>query len=98
VWRSASARLLERAKATVFFPGGFGTCDELFEVLTLLQTRKIEPIPVVLVGEAYWRSLVDFQMLADEGMIAPGDLSLFRFCERAEDIWSAICEWYDAKA
>jgi uncharacterized protein (TIGR00730 family) len=89
--------LLEKAKATVFFPGGYGTCDELFEVLTLLQTRKIDPIPVVLVGEAYWRRLIDFQMLADEGMIAPGDLSLFRFCESAEDIWSAICGWYDAK-
>ncbi|WP_028218996.1 LOG family protein [Paraburkholderia oxyphila] len=88
--------LLEKAKATVFFPGGYGTCDELFEVLTLLQTRKIEPIPVVLVGEAYWRSLVDFDMMADEGMIAPGDLSLFRFCESAEDIWSTIRGWYGA--
>lgn len=89
--------LLDKAKAAVFFPGGYGTCDELFEVLTLLQTRKIEPIPVVLVGEAYWRSLVDFDRMADEGMIAPGDLALFRFCESAGDIWSVICGWYEAK-
>lgn len=89
--------LLEKAKAAVFFPGGYGTCDELFEVLTLLQTRKIEPIPVVLVGETYWRGLVDFEMMAEEGMIAPADLTLFRFCESAEDIWSAICGWYDAR-
>jgi uncharacterized protein (TIGR00730 family) len=88
--------LLEKAKATVFFPGGYGTCDELFEVLTLLQTRKIEPIPVVLVGEAYWRSVIDFDLMAAEGMIEPSDLALFRFCERAEDIWSAICGWYGA--
>ncbi|MDE1138536.1 MAG: TIGR00730 family Rossman fold protein [Paraburkholderia tropica] len=90
--------LLEKAKAAVFFPGGYGTCDELFEVLTLLQTRKIEPIPVVLVGEAYWRSLVDFDMMAEEGMIAPDDLTLFRYCENAQDIWSAICQWHDANA
>ncbi|WP_321858360.1 LOG family protein [Paraburkholderia tropica] len=90
--------LLEKAKAAVFFPGGYGTCDELFEVLTLLQTRKIEPIPVVLVGEAYWRSLVDFDMMAEEGMIAPDDLALFRYCENAQDIWSAICQWHDANA
>lgn len=88
--------LLDKAKAAVFFPGGYGTCDELFEVLTLLQTRKIEPIPVVLVGEAYWRGLVDFERMADEGMIAPGDLALFRFCECAGDIWSVICRWYGA--
>ncbi|MFX1764976.1 TIGR00730 family Rossman fold protein [Paraburkholderia sp. A1RI-2L] len=89
--------LLEKAKAAVFFPGGYGTCDELFEVLTLLQTRKIEPIPVVLVGETYWRALMDFDLMAEEGMIAPGDLALFRFCESAEHIWSAIREWYDAR-
>ncbi|WP_321788354.1 TIGR00730 family Rossman fold protein [Paraburkholderia sp. J94] len=90
--------LLERAKAAVFFPGGYGTCDELFEVLTLLQTKKIDPIPVVLVSEAYWRSLVDFDMMADEGMIARDDLALFCFCESAQEIWSAICKWHDARA
>jgi len=86
--------LLEKAKAAVFFPGGYGTCDELFEVLTLLQTRKIDSIPVVLVGEAYWRSLVGFDMLAEEGMISAADLKLFCFCESAEQIWSTIRNWY----
>jgi uncharacterized protein (TIGR00730 family) len=90
--------LLEKAKAAVFFPGGYGTCDELFEVLTLMQTRKIAPIPVILVGEAYWRSIVDFELMADEGMIAADDLRLFRFCESAEAIWSAIREWYETTA
>ncbi|WP_038761195.1 LOG family protein [Burkholderia pseudomallei] len=82
--------LLERAKAAVFFPGGYGTCDELFEVLTLLQTRKIAPLPVVLVGRAFWRSAVDFGFLVDEGMIDPCDAALFRFCETADEISAAI--------
>ncbi|KVD89613.1 cytochrome D ubiquinol oxidase subunit II [Burkholderia sp. ABCPW 14] len=82
--------LLERAKAAVFFPGGYGTCDELFEVLTLLQTRKIAPLPVVLVGRAFWRAAVDFAFLVDEGMIDPRDAELFRFCETADEIWAAI--------
>ncbi|AJX35173.1 TIGR00730 family Rossman fold protein [Burkholderia oklahomensis] len=82
--------LLERAKAAVFFPGGYGTCDELFEVLTLLQTRKIAPLPVVLVGRAFWRAAVDFAFLVDEGMIDPRDVELFRFCETADEIWAAI--------
>ncbi|WP_321820170.1 MULTISPECIES: LOG family protein [unclassified Burkholderia] len=86
--------LLERAKAAVFFPGGYGTFDELFEVLTLLQTRKIAPLPVVLVGEAYWRRAVDLAFLADEGMIDRRDLELFTYCESAEAIWDAIGSWY----
>ncbi|EAY71998.1 hypothetical protein BDAG_04856 [Burkholderia dolosa AU0158] len=86
--------LLERAKAAVFFPGGYGTFDELFEVLTLLQTRKIAPLPVILVGEAYWRRAVDFAFLADEGMIDRRDLALFTYCESAADIWRAIGCWY----
>ncbi|AWV00251.1 TIGR00730 family Rossman fold protein [Burkholderia sp. JP2-270] len=86
--------LLERAKAAVFFPGGYGTCDELFEVLTLLQTRKIAPLPVILVGEAYWRRVVDFAFLADDGMIDRSDLDLFAYCESAQDIWHAIGCWY----
>jgi hypothetical protein len=87
--------LLERAKAAVFFPGGYGTCDELFEVLTLLQTRKIAPLPVVLVGERYWRRAVDFDFLVDEGMIAPADVHLLAYAETAEEIWRAISTWYD---
>jgi len=86
--------LLERAKAAVFFPGGFGTFDELFEVLTLLQTRKIEPLPVVLVGHEYWRQAVDFDFLVDEGVIDHADAELFSYCETAQEIWSAIRAWY----
>ncbi|HEY4803592.1 MAG TPA: LOG family protein [Paraburkholderia sp.] len=86
--------LLERAKAAVFFPGGYGTCDELFEVLTLLQTGKIAPIPVLLVGETWWRSVIDFDAMAEAGMIDPDDLALFRFCESAEEVWAAIRNWY----
>lgn len=86
--------LLERAKAAVFFPGGYGTCDELFEVLTLLQTGKIAPLPVVLVGERYWRRAIDFDFLVDEGTIAPNDVDLFAYAESADEIWEAISAWH----
>lgn len=89
--------LLERAKAAVFFPGGYGTCDELFEVLTLLQTGKIAPLPVVLVGERYWRRAIDFDFLVDEGMIAVSDAELPTFAESAEEIWKAISTWYGSQ-
>lgn len=89
--------LLERAKAAVFFPGGYGTCDELFEVLTLLQTRKIAPLPVVLVDERYWRRAVDFDFLVDEGMIAATDARLPAYAESADEIWRVISTWYDAR-
>ncbi|HLH90219.1 MAG TPA: TIGR00730 family Rossman fold protein [Xanthobacteraceae bacterium] len=87
---------LMRAKALVAFPGGFGTIDELFEVLTLVQTRKIKPVPVVLVGEEYWRRVIDFEFLADEGVIDAEDRDLFWFAETADEIWSSILYWYDA--
>jgi len=87
---------LLRAKALVAFPGGFGTLDELFEVLTLVQTRKIKPVPVVLVGEEYWRRAVDLGFLADEGVIDAEDRELFWFAETANEIWSSILDWYDA--
>jgi len=86
--------LLERAKAAVFFPGGYGTCDELFEVLTLLQTGKIASLPVVLVGERYWRRAIDFNFLVEEGMIAELDARLLMFAESADEIWNAIATWY----
>jgi uncharacterized protein (TIGR00730 family) len=86
--------LLERAKAAVFFPGGYGTCDELFEVLTLLQTGKIAPLPVVLVGKQYWRRAIDIDFLIDEGMIAASDAALLSFAESAEEIWQSIARWY----
>jgi len=87
---------LLRARALVAFPGGYGTFDELFEVLTLIQTRKIKPIPVVLVGEAYWRHAVDIDFLVDEGVIDSEDRELFWFAETAEEIWNGILHWHDA--
>src|ERR1700674_980369 len=87
---------LLRARALVAFPGGYGTFDELFEVLTLVQTRKIKPIPVVLVGETYWRRAVDMDFLVDEGVIDPEDRDLFWFAETAQDIWNGILHWHDA--
>ncbi len=88
--------LLQRAKALVAFPGGFGTMDELFEVLTLVQTRKIKPLPIVLVGEDYWRRAFDVAFLADEGVIDAEDRELFWFAETAKEIWDGILHWYEA--
>ena len=82
---------LLRAKALVAFPGGYGTIDELFEVLTLVQTRKIKPIPVVLVGEAYWRRAVDMDFLVDEGVIDLEDRDLFWFAETARKSGTVSC-------
>jgi uncharacterized protein (TIGR00730 family) len=87
--------LLLRAKALVAFPGGYGTLDELFEVLTLIQTRKIKPIPVILVGEHFWRRAVDFDYLVEEGMIDLEDRELFWFAETARQIWEGILRWYE---
>jgi uncharacterized protein (TIGR00730 family) len=89
---------LLRAKALVAFPGGYGTLDELFEVLMLAQTRKIKPIPVVLVGESYWRRAVDFDFLVDEGVIDPEDRELFFFAETAQEIWDGIKRWHGSSA
>lgn len=85
---------LLRAKALVAFPGGFGTLDELFETLTLIQTRKIVPVPVVLVGQAFWERLVDFDYMVEEGVIAAEDRELFWYAETAEDIWQGLNLWY----
>jgi uncharacterized protein (TIGR00730 family) len=85
---------LLRARALVAFPGGFGTLDELFETLTLVQTRKIKPLPVVLVGEAYWRRAVDLDFLVSEGTIDAEDRELLWFAETAQEIWDGIVEWY----
>ena len=81
---------LLRARALVAFPGGFGTFDELFETLTLAQTRKIAPLRVVLVGKEWWRRAVDFDFLVAEGMILRRDLRLFRYADSAEAIWRAV--------
>lgn len=87
---------LLRAKALVAFPGGFGTLDELFETLTLVQTRKIKPIPVVLVGKEFWRRAIDMDFLVDEGVIDPEDRDLFWFAETAKEIWESILRWHSA--
>lgn len=81
-----------RAKALVAFPGGFGTMDELFEALTLIQTHKIKPIPVLLFGRDFWDKIVDFKAMADEGVISYTDLNYFRYVETAEEAWEIICE------
>ena len=79
-----------RAKALVAFPGGYGTLDELFEALTLVQTRKIKPLPIVLFGEEFWKHAVNFDYLVDEGTIDPQDLKLFAYFDKALDAWNYI--------
>ncbi len=83
-----------RAKALVAFPGGYGTFDELFQALTLVQTRSIKPIPIVLVGRSYWQQAFDADFLVDEGVIEPEDRELFWYAETAHDIWAGILAWY----
>jgi uncharacterized protein (TIGR00730 family) len=87
---------LLRAIGLVVFPGGFGTLDELFETLTLVQTRKIRPLPIVLVGETYWKRVFDPQYLVMEGVIDPEDLELFWYAETADEIWEGIRRWHES--
>jgi predicted Rossmann-fold nucleotide-binding protein len=79
-----------RANALVVFPGGFGTLDELFELLTLIQTCKMPPIPVVLVEKSYWTRVISFDTLLAEGMVAPADLELFSYADDAEGAWQEL--------
>lgn len=81
-----------RANALVIFPGGFGTLDEMFEILTLKQTAKISQIPILLFDHSYWRSLLNLDVLVSEGMIAPQDTSLFMFADDAEEAWALLKE------
>jgi uncharacterized protein (TIGR00730 family) len=81
-----------RANALVVFPGGFGTFDELFELLTLRQTNKAPDLPIVLVDEAYWSKVVSFDTIVETGMVARSELELFRFAEDAESAWAALME------
>ena len=81
---------LMRAKAIAVFPGGFGTLDELFETLTLIQTDRMEKVPVLLFGEDFWRSIVNWEALADAGTISDEDLNLFTFVETAEEAWARL--------
>ncbi len=83
-----------RAKALVAFPGGFGTLDELFEVITLVQTRKARQVPIVLFGTDYWKRLINFDVLVEEGMISPPDLDLFQFADDPETAWNLIKTFY----
>lgn len=82
--------LAMRANALVVFPGGFGTFDELFEILTLRQTNKAPAVPIVLVDKAYWTSVIGFEALVEHGMIARADLDLIGFAEDAEGIWAEL--------
>ena len=81
-----------RAKALVAFPGGYGTLDELFETLTLIQTQKVNAIPIVLFGREFWERVINFNALFEEGMISAKDLDLFQFVETAEGAWNAISQ------
>jgi uncharacterized protein (TIGR00730 family) len=83
-----------RAKALVAFPGGYGTIDELFEALTLIQTRKITKIPVVLVGKSFWQKAINFGFLVEEGVIAEEDLKLFNIAESAEEAIDILHDYY----
>ena len=88
---------LMRAKALLAFPGGYGTLDELFEGLTLIQTQKVEPLPIILFGEKFWNKIVNFKALVDEGTIAEEDLELFVFADKAQDAWDYIKYFYQGK-
>ena len=81
----------------VVYPGGFGTMDEFFELLTLIQTESMPRIPIVLVGKAWWSQLVNFDFLIEEGMIAQEDLEIFHSVENAKEAWRAILEWYKGR-
>jgi uncharacterized protein (TIGR00730 family) len=84
-----------RAKALVAFPGGFGTLDELFEVITLVQTRKAKPVPIVLYGTEYWKRLFNTDVMLEEGVISEQDLSLFSYVDEPQAAWDAIKGFYN---
>jgi uncharacterized protein (TIGR00730 family) len=84
---------LMRARAIAVFPGGFGTLDELFEALTLVQTGRMEPLPILMFGRSFWERVIDWQALVEAGTISPGDLDLLTHVETAEEAWAAIDAW-----
>jgi uncharacterized protein (TIGR00730 family) len=86
-----------RAKALVAFPGGFGTLDELFEVMTLVQTRKARPVPILLFGTTFWKGLINMDVLVQEGTISAEDLQLFHYVDTPEAAWQVICDFYQLK-
>jgi len=83
-----------RARAIVAFPGGFGSMDELFEVLTLMQTHKVAQLPIILVGKSFWESTVNFDLMMEYGVIERSDMKLLHFTETAEETWQIIQQWY----
>ena len=87
---------LMRAEAIVCFPGGFGTLDEMFESLTLIQTKRMRRVPVILFGREFWEKIINWEALADAGTISPEDLTLFRFVETAEEAMAAMADWEGA--
>jgi uncharacterized protein (TIGR00730 family) len=86
-----------RAAAVVLFPGGFGTLDEMFETLTLRQTSRMQPVPIILYGREYWSKVIDFQQLADDGVVADDHLALFSWAETPEDAWRQITAFHDRR-
>jgi uncharacterized protein (TIGR00730 family) len=84
--------LAMRANALVVFPGGFGTLDELFELLTLRQTGKAPPLPIVLFDKNYWQSLIKFDVLLEHGMVSENDRKLVHFADHAEEIWTTLID------
>jgi hypothetical protein len=85
---------LLRARAVAVFPGGFGTFDESFELLTLIQTGKVKPIPILFFGREFWERVVNFEALVEEGVVSPQDLDLFRYVETAEEAWAHVRDHY----
>ncbi|MEO6361569.1 MAG: TIGR00730 family Rossman fold protein [Sphingomicrobium sp.] len=88
---------LLRARALAVFPGGFGTFDEMFEVLTLIQTGKVRPLPILLFGREFWTRVIDFDALADEGLISRSDLDLIHWSEDGDEAWDFVRHYYDKK-
>ena len=88
---------LLRARAVAVFPGGFGTFDEFFELLTLVQTGKVRPLPIILFGQEFWNRVINFDALVEEGVIAPHDLDLIHWSEDADEAWNFVCEFYNCR-
>ena len=88
---------LLRARAVAVFPGGFGTFDEFFELLTLIQTGKVRPLPVLLFGREFWTRVVNFDALVEEGVVSPHDLEIFHWCEDAESAWQFVQDFYEER-
>ena len=86
-----------RAAAVVLFPGGFGTLDEMFETLTLRQTHRMQPVPIILFGRDYWSKVINFQYMADEGVVSDDHLALFTWAETPEEAWQQIVEFHERR-